>query len=211
MVSLEKIHDDGRRIDWRNGDAGVWPSMTEVRDVVMTHYIRDAVARIRHMTVTLVGRRIHIRRRVRAAVALSPPRKPVRDRGQRAAVPGATTVFDGLVGKAVELEHGKRRSGRVAVAEIGVGVERAGHRSERGKGGTVVRRACQSVGEAAAVGHAVGVYSCGVDAVIAFEVGYEIAGEKLVLNARRRVEFAFPGSLAALGSGSVTLDGYFLE
>ena len=40
---------------------------------------------------------------------------------------------------------------------------------------------------------------------------YEIASEKLVLNAVRWVEFAFPGSLAALGSGSVTLDGYSLK
>ena len=108
--------------------------------------------------------------------------------------------MDGLVDQAMELENGKRRSGGRAVAVVGVGVESAGYGSECGEGGTVVGRACESVGEAAAVGHAVGVDSGGVDAVVGCEVGYEVACEELVVNVGRRVEFAFPGSLAALES-----------
>ena len=100
----------------------------------------------------------------------------------------------------MELQNGKRRPGGCAVAETGVGVEGAGHGSECGERSPVGRGACECVGEAAAIGHAVGVDSGGVDAVVVLEMVYEVACEKSVLNAGRWFEFSFPRSLAALGS-----------
>ena len=98
----------------------------------------------------------------------------------------------------MEFQNGKRRSGGCAVAETGVGVEGAGHGSECGERSPVDRGASESVGEAAAVGHAVGVDSEGVDAVGVLEMVDEVACEKSVLDTGRWVEFSFPRSLAAL-------------
>ena len=100
----------------------------------------------------------------------------------------------------MEFQYGQRRPGGCAVAETGVGVKGAGHGSECGERGPVDRGACEGVGETAAVGHAVGVYSGGVDAVVVLEMVYEVACEKSVLNTGRWFEFSFPRSLATLRS-----------
>ena len=173
--------------------------MTQVGDVIVTHDILEAIARVRDITVPLFWRGSLPSRWVRTAITPRPPRKPIWDRGQRAGVSGAAIVLDGLVGIAMEFQNGKRRPGGCAVAETGVGVEGAGHGSECGKRSPVDCRACQSVGETAAVGHAVGVDSGGVDAVVVLEMVNEVACEKPVLNTGRWVEFSFPRSLAALG------------
>ena len=109
----------------------------------------------------------------------------------------------------MELQNGKRRPEWRAVAVIGVRVERAGHGSECRERSPVDGGACESVGEAAAVGHAVGVDSGGVDAVVVFEVVDEVVCEKRVLDTGGWVEFSFPRPLAALSSWSVMLDNHF--
>ena len=166
----------------------------------MTHDIPKPITRIRDITVPLLSRRCLPSRWIRTAITPCPPLKPIRDRGQRARVSRPALVLDGLVGVAMEFQNGKRRPGGRAVVETGVGVEGAGYGSECGKGSTVDGGAGEGVGEAAAVGHAVGVDSGGIDAVVVLEVGYEVLCEKPVLDAGGWVEFSFPGSLAALGS-----------
>lgn len=99
----------------------------------------------------------------------------------------------------MEFKNGKRDSGGATVAVFSVGVEGAGYWGESGKGSTVWRT-CQGVNKTAPVRHAVGVDARGIDAVVGFEVVYQVAREQLVVNAGRWVEFSFPGSLAALES-----------
>ena len=206
-VVAKEVHHDARPLDWRNVLLVALvvvvallarPHVAHALDQVALHQ-RLPVAQVRRVP-DLAVRLGPVRLGSRAAVPVlpGPARQPVRDGGQRLLVLGAAGVGHDVVGRAVELEDRQRRARRVAGRRlVGVGVESAGRRGERGERGPVVRRAGQRADEAAAVGLAARVDAAVVDAEVGAQVGEQVRGEDFVVRVGGGARDTFPRWFAA--------------